>query len=309
MIETPPKDRGLDHWADMAELGSYWGLSFLFFVYRRLGRWPFRLALAPVVAYFLVFARGRRRISREFLYRAGVRGPLGWGVARHFWSFAEATLDKLVAWNGGVRVDQVDFEGREAVQALLTQGQGLLMIASHLGNLEVCRVMASIRPGLVVHVLVHTGHAGNFNRLLRRLDPNAGVNLVQVEEFGAAQAARLSERISAGEVVVIAGDRNPMHGGRTVEADFLGAQAPFALGPFVLAAALGCPVFLLFCLKQKKRFRMIYEPFAGGLEVPRAGRQQVLQDTVQRYASRLQAHCLEAPYQWFNFYGFWSRQR
>jgi predicted LPLAT superfamily acyltransferase len=69
---------------------------------------------------------------------------------------------------------------------------------------------------------------------------------------------------------------------------------------------LGCPVFLLFCLKQGKRFRVIYEPFAELIRLPRAGREAALKDAVQRYALRLQERCLSAPYQWFNFYAFWS---
>lgn len=290
----------------MAELGSAWGLGFLYFVYRRFGRWPFRIVLAPVVGYFLVFAGAQRRASAEYLRRAGVRGPLPLAVLRHFWTFAEAVLDKLVAWKGGIRAEDVSYEGRDPVQAALSQGRGLLLIGSHLGNLEVCRVMARLRPGLVVHILVHTRNAENFNRLLKRLDPTGGVNLVQVSEFGAGQAAWLSERIGLGEVVLIAGDRRPVGGGRTLPAEFLGAPAPFSQGPFALAGALSCPVFLMFCLKQGGRFRIIYEPFADLIQLPRAGREDALRNAVQRYALRLQHHCLAAPYQWFNFYPFWS---
>jgi predicted LPLAT superfamily acyltransferase len=288
----------------MAELGTAWGLGFLYLVYRVAGRWPFRLALAPVVVYFWACSGTQRRASREFLGRAGVSGPLA--VPRHFWSFAEAALDKLVAWKGGIRADDVGYQGRDAVQPLLEHGRGLLLIGSHLGNLEVCRVMARFRPGLVVHVLVHTRHAGNFNRLMQRLDPAAGVNLVQVAEFGAGQAAWLAERIGLGEVVLIAGDRRPLGEGRTLSVDFLGAPAPFSQGPFALAAALGCPVFLIFCLKERGRFRIIYEPFAEAIQLPRARRLEALQDAVQSYALRLQHHCLLHPYQWFNFYPFWS---
>jgi len=293
------------HWADLQELGSAWGLGALYFIYRRFGRWPFRLALLPVLGYFLSFAGAQRRASAQFLARARVRAPLFLAVARHFWAFAEAVLDKLVACKGGLKLEDVDFEGRDAVQDLLDRNRGLLLIGSHLGNLEVCRVMARLRPGLVVHVLVHTRHAENFNRLLRRLDPSAGVHLVQVSEFGAGQAAWLSERIALGEVALIAGDRSPLNQGRTVQADFLGAKAPFSQGPFALASALGCPVFLIFCLKKKGGFRVIYEPFAESLTLPRVGRLEALQTHVQRYAARLEFRCLQTPYQWFNFFDFW----
>jgi predicted LPLAT superfamily acyltransferase len=35
-------------------------------------------------------------------------------------------------------------------------------------------------------------------------------------------------------------------------------------------------------------------------------RERALRVHVQRYAHRLQEYCLSNPYQWFNFYDFWS---
>ncbi|HTB23028.1 MAG TPA: hypothetical protein VK914_10000 [bacterium] len=307
MTDTGGRD-GAAHWAEMTELGSALGLGFLYFIYRWSGRWLFRLFLLPVVGYFLVFAGTQRRASKEYLRRAGVSGPLWLALPRHFWAFAEAVLDKLVAWKGGIRLEDVTFEGRGPVQDLLAHGRGLLLIGSHLGNLEVGRVIARLRPGLVVHVLVHTRHAGNFNRLLHRLDPSAGVNLVQVSEFGAGQAAWLAERIGRGEVVLIAGDRRPLGKGRILNVEFLGAQAPFPQGPFAMAAALACPVYLMFCLKQKHGFRIVYEPFAEEILAGRGARGAALQNAAQRYALRLQHQCLQTPFQWFNFYPFWSQE-
>ena len=89
-------------------------------------------------------------------------------------------------------------------------------------------------------------------------------------------------------------------------ADFLGAPAPFPLGPFVLSSVLGCPVYLMFGLKEQGRFRVHFEPFADGQPLPRQGRQQILASRVQAYADRLQHHCLQAPLDWFNFFDFWQ---
>jgi predicted LPLAT superfamily acyltransferase len=49
------------------------------------------------------------------------------------------------------------------------------------------------------------------------------------------------------------------------------------------------------------------EPFADPFVLPRAERQQALQKAVARYAERLEAHCLLAPMQWFNFFDFWEQ--
>ena len=64
---------------------------------------------------------------------------------------------------------------------------------------------------------------------------------------------------------MIVGDRTSVtREKRVIWADFLGAPAPFPLGPFVLSSVLGCPVYLMFGLKEQGRFRVHFEPFADG---------------------------------------------
>ncbi|MEZ4616959.1 MAG: hypothetical protein R2867_15845 [Caldilineaceae bacterium] len=90
--------------------------------------------------------------------------------------------------------------------------------------------------------LVHTRHAERFNRLLENLSPGHGVRLLEVAQTDPAFASKLAERIEAGELVAVAGDRVPVTASQTVEAQFLGHTAQFPVGPYVLAALLHCPL-------------------------------------------------------------------
>ena len=61
--------------------------------------------------------------------------------------------------------------------------------------------------------------------------------------------------------MVIVGDRTPpaqSGSARVAHVDFLGAPAPFAQGPFILASLLDCPVYLCFCLRQGQGYRIIF---------------------------------------------------
>jgi predicted LPLAT superfamily acyltransferase len=40
--------------------------------------------------------------------------------------------------------------------------------------------------------------------------------------------------------------------------------------------------------------------------LPRNSREQALRDVVGRFAERLEHYVRLAPYNWFNFYDFWS---
>jgi predicted LPLAT superfamily acyltransferase len=115
------------------------------------------------------------------------------------------------------------------------------------------------------------------------------------------------ERIERGEVVAILGDR-AISNEQTVYADFLGEAAPFPVGPFLAAAALKVPVALCFCLYGGgNRYNIYFEPFSELLVLNRRHRNDDLRACVQRYATRVEAHCKQNPYNWFNFYNFWER--
>lgn len=76
--------------------------------------------------------------------------------------------------------------------------------------------------------------------------------------------------------------------------------------PFILASILRCPVVLIFALCQQGKLTLHCEPFADPLLLPRGERQQALQQTVDRYAQRLEHYALLSPLDWFNFFDFWQ---
>lgn len=303
------------HWSRTPERGSLLGMQIMLASYRLLGRRGFSLLLYPVIGYFWLTGRAQREASRAYLARLEAFANAQ-GVAlpaeprssfRHFLRFGEAALDKLAGWRGDITEQQVELVGAEHYQAAINSGKGVLLLGSHLGDLELCRALGSRKQGLRINALVFTRHAARFNALLKQINPDSHLNLIQVQELGADTAILLKEKLERGEWVVIVGDRTSVtREKRVIWADFLGAPAPFPLGPFVLSSVLGCSVYLMFGLKEQGRFRVHFEPFADGQPLPRQGRQQILASRVQAYADRLQHHCLRAPLDWFNFFDFWQ---
>lgn len=288
-------------------------MRILLLIYRLLGRRGFRIVLLPVMLYFYLTKTEARRASRQYLKRMA-RFSARWSHLdslansyRHFVSFGESLLDKLLIWMGGIDVDQVDLASSKEFETIRSSRQGGLIIVSHLGNIELCSALARRLPWLRLTILVYTRHAEKFNSLLSRVSGSQHLTLLQVTEMTPATAMLLAERIAAGELVVIAGDRTPVSGQqRTCSASFLGAEARFPQGPIILSGLLRCPVYLMFCLKQPGGYKVYLESFAEQPRLPRKGRELYLQQQVQRYASALERYCQMEPLQWFNFFYFWD---
>lgn len=302
------------HWASLQETSIILGIRSLVWVYQLCGRWAFRLLLRPVVTYYFLSGAIARKSSREYLRRLGQSYPElglsgGWRESyRHFLSFGETLLDKIIVWTGGITQDQVDFPNRKLLLDLLEQKQGAILLSGHIGNLELCQAIADLRGQVRLNILVHTKHAEKFNRLLGGSEGSATIKLIQVTELNPTVAINLQQKIEQGEFLVLVGDRIPVSGGRIVQANFLGKKAEFPQGPYLLASLLRCPVYTLFCFNVNGRFHVDLELFAESIRVPRSEPQrlQMLEALARRYAEQLEAHCRATPLQWFNFYPYWN---
>ncbi|KAF1026287.1 MAG: hypothetical protein GAK37_02703 [Pseudomonas sp.] len=299
------------HWANHQERGSFWLMKLTAFGAKVLGRTLLSPVLYGIVLYFFLFGRSARRSAWQYQQRlaawsgrADLR-PTHRRVFGQFMAFADSLLDKLDVWNGKLDLTRIEILDPGALRRQLRSERGQMLVGAHLGNLEVCRALAELGEQVTMNVLVHTKHAEQFNRLLGEAGASK-VRLIQVSELDPATMLLLSQRLDDGEWLAIAGDRVPLHGGRTVRVDFLGQPAAFPQGPWLLAGLLKCPVNLLMCLKHAGRYRLTLEPFARHIEWKRSDCNQVVALHAARYAERLGQFCLQAPEQWFNFYPFWK---
>jgi len=296
------------HWAHIGERGTLTGLRVIGALDRTLPRWVGHVVLYPVTLYFFLTHARARRASRQFLAAAGQVATLRLSF-RHFFSFSLTILDKVAAWHDPERipVELGETERRTFLDAV-AQRRGLLLLSAHIGNLELARAISTLIPGVAINALVYTRNAQKLNRVLEESNQAYALKLIYVEEIGPDTAVLLRDKIAAGEVVVIVGDRTPVaSGSQLLRASFLGKPAPFAVGPYVLAHVLECPVLLFFCMRRDDGGYKVYmEPFAESIRLPRQGRSEAAAAWAARYAERLADYAARFPLQWYNFYDFWD---
>ncbi len=310
--------RASPHWARQQEVKGLWGMRLMLLVWRLLGRKAFSLLLYPVVGVYWLTAATARRASQQWITRvreqfAARQMPIPPTLTsyRHFQRFGEAMLDKIASWRGELQFGRdVVFTAGAEETLNISDPRGKLLLVSHLGDVEACRALAQLQGGKTINALVFSENAQRFKQIMTEMAPQAGLNLMPVNDIGPDTAILLQEKLERGEWIAIVGDRiavNPQRGGewRVCWSRFMGQAAPFPQGPFILAAILRCPVNLLFALRQQGKLRIYCEPFADPLLLPRADRQQALQHIIDRYAERLEHYALQSPLDWFNFFDFW----
>jgi len=285
-----------------------WGLALVASAYRLLGRRVCAWAIAPIVLYFYLSGPEQRRASLDYLGRVLGRPARFADGFRHFRDFAGRALDAFAAWSGAIPTSAMEIATPETLAEAAATRRGALLVVSHHGNAELSRALMDPDLRARLTILVHTSHAENYNRLLARHRGEEPNRTIQVAEIGPDTAIVLRERIERGEWVAMAGDRVPvLSHGRVGRVPFLGEMAEFSQGPWLLAALLDCPVYLLFCRRVGEgRWSFSLEPFAERIVLPRGRRAEALAEQAARYAARLEAECRAAPTQWYNFFSFWA---
>ncbi len=313
LARRPPMPGRPAHWADLRERGTRLGMGFVKVCVRLLGRRAAMALVALIAGYFWMVDGARRAYSHAYLQRVfartGRKPPTARDTYQHFRSFAGKALDVFVAWLDPGKIGAITLASPETVERANAGSGGALLIVSHHGNAEVSRVCLSSQIKHTIYPLVHTRHARQYNAFLRAVQPELATTTIEVEDIGPALAVQLKERVERGEWIAIAGDRTPFSGeARTVAVPFLGSPAPFSTGPYILASIMECPVYLLSCVRDGAGYRVALELFAEKIELPRHSRQAAIAAYAARYAQWLEAQCLAYPYQFYNFYDFWSAE-
>lgn len=292
-------------WLREPERGALLAIEAALAIATVFGRRGARLLARAIAAYYFVFDRRAARASTAWLTRVHGRAPSRAERYRHLACFAQVTMDRLFFAKRDFGAFEIARNGNHHLESLARERRGAILLGAHLGSFESMRA-ASVHERFPVTIVGHFENAKRINTVLERLDPELAGRVVHAGRDPIALALTLRERLAAGGMVALLADRVGLNE-KAVAVDFFGSRARFATGPFLLAAILKCPIYLVFGLyREPNRYELFCEPFAECLVLPRGRRDEVLTAEVARYARRLEEFCRRAPDNWFNFFEFWE---
>ena len=317
------------HWSRQNEQAAgYWQLKFLLVLFRLLPVIFLRVIAFPVGFFYFLFSKRGRTESKRFLKTIAplISDPKTvkkcrsrFGPLRHIVSFSLALVEKLQSWGGKFPFKDINFHDDDAGQLIrdLENGKGVFLIFSHLGNTEMLRGLLNLgRTGVSrkvpVTAVMDVKVTAHFNRMLRELNPQSGMDIIGADEIGPQTAILLEEKLGSGGMAVIAGDRTSADkDSKKFMLPFLGKEAPFSSGVFYMAALMNVPVYFVFGLRSrelslKPEYDLHVHKSPLSFDCTRKERFERSGLLASSFASFLESYCKEQPFQWYNFFDFWQ---
>lgn len=297
-------------WRTVPETGTVLGIRFVAWLLRAFGRRVVGTFLYVLCVYYALLHGTARRASREYLELAG-RSAKFFDVVRHLHHFAQVAADRLLFLTGDWRSLRIEHHGHAFIEEAVHSGKGALLLGAHVGSFDAMRALAE-NHDVPMNVVADFSNAARINRVFGQLAPASKLRVISLsndtESSPVTTILAIKAAIARGELVAILADRHDGNPSRTVEVPCFGQPARFPIGPWVLAHALGCPLYFVAGLYTKpNRYDLYCEPFLSEVRLARGKREESMRPLVSKYAERVEHHARLAPYNWFNFFDFWSK--
>lgn len=282
--------------------GNRLGYSIFIFLLRWGGITPAYLLLRFVVLYYIWFVpKATRPLKDLYLNRLHFDKKKAAGLVRkNILTFGQTIIDRIVVMSGMKHSFTVERTGGHYLNELADGGQGGILVSAHIGNYELAGHLLQ-RLNSVINIVMYDGEAAQIKQYLDKVTGPKTFNIIFIKE-DMSHIYEMSAALRRNELICIHADRY-VEGSRTIAHSFLGANAHFPLGPFVLASKLRAPVCFVFAVKKSKYQYHFYgyppKTYEGrgttGAEAMLKNYVHLLEEKVKQY-----------PEQWFNYYNFWA---
>lgn len=295
-------------WTEKKERGCLASLKIMVWIATTFGRRVSRAFLYPIVAYYMLTAPSAVAASRRYLVQVFGRQPRHGEIFQHLFTFASVLLDRVYFLLG----HKEKFDVRVVYDQYMEQeesarGTGVFMMGAHMGSFEVVRMVSRDCDELKLVLLMYEDNARKIGALMSAINPAAQQEIVALGNLSAMLTVR--DRLAEGALVGILADRS-IREEKTIKLPFMGLQAPFALGPFRMAAMMRRPVYMMGGLYLGgNRYDIYIEKIADFSDAEDGTRRNLdvhITAAMTRYVARLEYFARLAPYNWFNFYDFWQ---
>lgn len=282
--------------------GSALGYKIFIFLLRIGGLRPAYALLYIVAWYYIFFVPAATRPLR-YLYQE----RLGFDtrkarrtIRKNIFRFGQTILDKIYMFSTRKNPFQISREGGHYLNEMVEAGKGGIIVSAHIGNYELAGQLLE-RLETIVNIVMYDGEDTQIKQYLNKVADKKTFNIIFIKE-DMSHIYEMSAALSRNELICLHADRY-VAGTRTITRSFLGKEARFPLGPFILASKLRAPVSIVFTLKPADfHYHFTATPPRVYEGRGTTGAEEMLKD----YVHALEEKVNQYPEQWFNYFDFWE---
>jgi predicted LPLAT superfamily acyltransferase len=282
--------------------GNKLGYSIFIWILRYGGVTPAYVLLRFAAGYYFLFSYSSSRpIFQYFHTKVGY----GWwkslySIYRNYYVFGQVLVDKVVVMAGMSNKFTFEFEGEAYLREITAAGKGGIMLSAHVGNWEVAGHLFQ-RLETRINIVMFDGEHERVKKYLSSITGERNVNIIVIKD-DLSHIYAINDALNKQELVCMHADRF-LEGNKTVTMPFLGQDAMFPVGPFLLAATFRVPVSLVFACKESSTH---YHLYATKPREYNGRRRQGVELAAQDFVEEMEAIVRKYPEQWFNYYDFWD---
>lgn len=283
--------------------GTPLGYRIFVWVLRSFGVKPAYILLRFVSFYFfLTSGKASKAIYYLYHHKLGFsRWKSIWSIYSNYYMLGQSIIDKVVLMSGIKNKFSFHFDGEENLREIASLQRGGILLSAHVGNWDIAGHLFT-RLETPINIVLYDGEHEQIKKYLEGVTGKRSVNIIVIKN-DLSHIYAISDAFKRNELVCMHADRF-IEGNKTISAPFLGEEARFPQGPFVLASTFKVPVSFVFALKESD---LHYHFFASPIkDYSNFGKEEVMPVMLNDYIKAIEEKVKQYPLQWYNYFHFWK---
>lgn len=277
-------------------------LLLTWYIYKILGKKAVRVLVFFVTFFAFLGAKDARRNSAKYLKIIGINPSL-LNQFKHFLEYSYSLIDRMEVFSGKFDYNRIIFDSANDKNSLINDfDKGIFFICSHLGNIDVMRSFMAKYPNRRVNVFLSAEQCKIFNNFIRQIAVETPVTTYPVEEVNIDTSIEIKEKLSHGEIVIMAGDRTSKYSTNS-DVQLFRRRVQFPLGTFKFAQIMEAPIYFVCALREGEFYRIYLKKFTS--DALKSQKTSIMQKEFVQFIEKLTP---KAPLQFFHFYDLFEKE-
>jgi len=278
--------------------GTVSGYSIFIFLLKRVGIDAAYLLLVFVSFYYVLSSRKQTRAIYRYFRLRRRQSMLQSAIStyRNYYVFGQTIIDKIAITAGLEHKYTYEFDGIENIRQLARDDCAGIMVSAHVGNFDVAQYFMG-EFDKRIHLVTTDEERQILKTYLSRIMAKPKTDFIIVKN-DMSHVFEINRVIDDKGIICFTGDRF-IDGSKTLAANFLGAQAYFPAGPFLISSRLNTPVLFVYVMRERKRHYHLYARKASFTH-------RDAHSLLRAYIESIEQILAKYPLQWFNYYDFWK---